>query len=335
MPATFAHCLMAKKAIDKISNLVKADQKWNELIDYVQKIGEKNNFAMMGAAGPDYPYTTDILTTVVLQISHTWANRMHYESTLSFIQEGVRSLAKMDKSQEAFSIRLAWFCGFVSHVLADSYMHPVINSIVHGTYIFTHEEHGKCELIQDAYIFQKLTGEEIVAANPRTGNLGYLRILDECSDPSDHDKNRIHSEIYKFWKDLLEKAHPHATEYFSDIDPDRWHHNYKGTVNFVVDPGAIFRHVVGLTGRDYKKWEDIPSGDREKYVEKISLPNGKKSSYDDVFKKAVDMIVDIWLKLFEDVSKGNEKRVAEYIKDWNLDTGVDESRVDLWEKEEA
>lgn len=332
MPATFAHCLMVQKAIDKISGVVKTNIQKNELIDYVQKIGEKNNFAIMGAAGPDYPYLTDILTTVVIQVSHTWANRMHYENTLSFIQEGLRSLAIMDKTQEAFAIKLAWFCGFVSHVLADSYVHPVINSIVHGTYIFTHEEHGKCELVQDVYIFQKHTGEEIVDANPRSGQLGYLRILDECSDPSDEDKNRIHPEVGNFWKELLEITHPYAKDYFPNIDPNRWHHNYKGRINFVADPGAIFRHVVGLTGRDYKRWEEIPIEDKQKYVERIALPNGQTSTYDAVFNNAVDIIVDRWLNLFEDIEKKDWKRVAEYIKDWDLDTGVDESHVDLWEK---
>lgn len=333
MPATFAHCLMAQKAISRIQEKLKTTGDKKRL-EYAAKIGIKNNFVIMGAAGPDYPYLTDILTTGILQVSHTWANRMHYEDTLSFVEGGIRKLAAMvDKSAEAFSIRLAWFCGFVSHIVADSYVHPVINSIVHGTYIFTHTEHARCELIQDIYIFNAQTGEDIVNSNPREGSFGYLKILEECSDPDDADKNRIHPEIRDFWKNLLETAHPHATEYFADINPDRWHYNYKGRVNFMADPGAIFRHVINLIGREYVKESDLSPNDKEKYIEKITLPNGKPSNYDNVFDKAVDLIVDTWIQIFDDIENKNSQAIANFIKDWDLDTGVDVSKVDLWTKE--
>ena len=39
-------------------------------------------------------------------------------------------------------------------------------------------------------------------------------------------------------------------EYFEGIAPDRWHSNYKGKINLIADPGAIFRHIIGLTGRE-------------------------------------------------------------------------------------
>lgn len=335
MPATFAHCLMAQKAIDRIQKEIKKDPQRGKGIEYAQKIGEKNNFVIMGAAGPDYPYLTDILTTSILQISHTWSNRMHYENTLLFVKEGVKRLALMDKGVEPFPIRLAWFCGFISHVVADSYMHPVVNSIVGGPYIFTHAEHGKCELIQDIYIFKKLTYEDIVSANPREGKFGYLKILEECSDPDNEDKSRVHPEIRAFWRELLETAHPNANEYFGDIVPDRWHYNYKGRVNFVADPGAIFRHVIGLTGRAYTRESEILLAEREKYITKIRLPNGETSNYDRVFNETVSLIVSTWLQLFEDIERGSPDGVARYVKDWNLDTGVDESRIDLWAKKEV
>lgn len=333
MPATFAHCLMAQHSIDKVQKKLKKEDPKGKRIEYAQKIGEKNNFVIMGAAGPDYPYLTDILTTAILQVSHTWANRMHYENTLLFIKEGVRSLSIMDKSGEPFAIRLSWFCGFVSHVMADSYVHPVVNSIAGGPYMFTHQEHGQCELIQDIYIFKKLTDEEIVSSNPRDGNFGYLKILEECSDPA--DENKVHPEISAFWKELLEAAHPNAKDYFTDINSDIWHHNYKSKVNFVADPGAIFRHVIGLTGRAYKKSSEIDDGEKTKYIEKMKLPNGKVLSYDVIFNKTVSLIVDAWAMIFEDIEKGNPDGVSIYIKDWNLDTGVDESNVDLWSKREV
>lgn len=332
MPATFAHCLIAQKAIDVISGMVKKQRKQKSLLaEYVQKLAENNHFVIMGAAGPDYPYLTDILTTSIVPISHTWANRMHYENTGLFIKEGVRLLSNIDKSSKMYAIRLAWFCGYVSHVIADIYVHPIVNSIVGGTYTFTHQEHGKCELIQDIYIFKTVTGEDIIISNPRTGSLGYLKILEQCSDPK--DENKVNSEITVFWRDLLVAAHPNAKEYFAGIIPDVWHHNYKNGVNFVADPGAIFRHVIGMTGRAYKPADEISLAEREKYISKIKLPNGNTSTYDDVFKRVIEIVTDIWYRLFDDLENRNIERVTQYIRDWNLDTGVDESKIDLWQRE--
>ena len=106
MPATFAHCLIGTKAIDV---LLKKKKKILAKI-----LSEHNSFVITGATGPDYPYLTDVLTTGVLKIGHTWANRMHYESVTSFAKEGVTRLASMDKKSEPFAIRLAWFWGRAS-----------------------------------------------------------------------------------------------------------------------------------------------------------------------------------------------------------------------------
>lgn len=322
MPATFAHGLIAKRAIDVLSTRAASP--------FAGALGEHNEFVVMGAAGPDYPYLTDILTTSVLQIGHTWANRMHYEGVYSFVKEGISALAALPDDGEPFAIRLAWFCGYVSHIIADAYVHPVINSIVGGPYIFTHREHGTCELIQDIYIFKMLTGNDIINSNPRGGPFGYLDILDEGSDPQ--DKDRIHPEVRNFWTDLLTKAHPHATDYLDGIDPDKWHYNYKGRVNFVVDPSAIFRHILGMTGFSYKKASDITPGERTKYIDNLVLPNGSSSKYDSVFDNAVKRVVDVWMKIFDDIQKKSTNDVVTYIREWNLDTGVDENRIDLWSK---
>src|SRR4030042_5297326 len=103
MPATFAHCLIGTRAIDAVG---KKEPSANARI-----LGENNSFVIMGATGPDYPYLTDILTTGVLKIGHTWANRMHYEGVPNFVTEGIARLAEMDKKSKPFAIRLAWFCG--------------------------------------------------------------------------------------------------------------------------------------------------------------------------------------------------------------------------------
>jgi hypothetical protein len=92
-------------------------------------------------------------------ISHAWANQMHYENTFLFAKEGVKRLASVeDKSGKPFSVRLALFCSFVSHTMADSFVHPAVNSIVGIPYILEKAERGKCELISDIYVFKKSSG---------------------------------------------------------------------------------------------------------------------------------------------------------------------------------
>ena len=316
MPATFAHCLLAREAMERLGKSTL----------YPGVLKERNHFVVMGSTGPDYPYLTDVITYGVLHIGHNWANRMHYENVDGFINEGVRKLSVMDKKSDQFQNCLSWFSGYVSHVIADSFVHPVVNCTVGGTYIFTNKEHGRCELVQDIYIFNKITGTDICyAASRDSATFGYLNILDDCSDLQDLDKMNPH--ISSFWGDILRVAHPHASEYL--INPDEWHKNYKGRVDFAADGRSIFRHVLDiLNAPRYIAWSAIEQIERDKYIHNVVLPSGTKIPYDSLFDQAVDCVVSTWKALFPLIEVGTPP--ATLIKDWNLDTGVDESKIDLW-----
>lgn len=322
MPATFAHCLIARKAIERASKVKHAHK-------YCGLLSIHNNFVTMGATGPDYPYLTDIITYGALKFGHNWANRMHYENVSVFVKLGLSKLSEMDKTGDEFSIFLAWLCGYVSHIIADSFVHPVVNCTVGGPYMFTCSEHAECELIQDIYIFNEETGTDIVTANPHDrGTFGYLDILDDCSDPN--DTNRIHPTIRTNWSEILQKAHPGARKFFKDIDPDTWHRNYKDRVDFSTNPGAIFRHIFGMIGIPaYKKASEILIDEKKKYIDGVLLPNGAKAGYGDVFNRTVEKVVSIWKMLFQIVENSTPDSMGS-VKNWNLDTGVDESRIDLW-----
>jgi hypothetical protein len=291
----------------------------------------KNNFVVMGATGPDYPYLTDVITYGVLHIGHNWANRMHYENVTRFVDEGVKRLSAMDKKSDEFQTCLAWLAGYVSHVVVDSFVHPVINRMVNGIYIFTHVEHGHCELIQDIYIFNKITGTDIITAAPRDGNtFGYLNILDDCSDIQHLDK--INPYIKAFWTDLLQVAHPQASPYFKEINPDDWHKNYKNRIDFISDARSIFRHVLDIANAPrYVAWSEVKKPDRKKYIENVLLPDKSSTSYDALFDKTVDLVVSKWKALFP-IIQGGGTTLPLPVKDWDLDTGVDESKIDLWKE---
>jgi len=319
MPATFAHCLLAREAIERLGK-----SKF-----YPGILKQKNHFVVMGATGPDYPYLTDVIKYGALKIGHNWANRMHYENTGMFIREGINRLSKINKKSDQFKNCLAWFMGYVSHIVADSYLHPVVNSTVHGTYLFTQTEHGRCELVQDIYIFNRKTGTDICKAAARDGKtFGYLNILDDCSDRQ--DLNKMHPHIHAFWSEILKIAHPNASDYFSDIDPDAWHKNYKERVDFAADGRSIFRHVLDIANAPrYVPWSEIADNERFKYIDNVETPSGTQQSYDNLFAKTAGRITATWDSLFPFIADGNIPPIT-LIKDWNLDTGVDESRIDFW-----
>jgi hypothetical protein len=315
MPATFTHCLIARKVID----LVKKKH------PYSGKIASYNQFAMMGAAGPDYPYLTDLVGTMLG--GHNWSNRMHYENTSLLVQEGADRLSKMDKNDKDFAICLAWLCGYVSHVIADSFLHPVVNSVVGGIYIFTHNEHRNCEMIWDIYIFKKETGDEIRYANPRNG-FGYLNILRDCSDPN--DANRLYPAVSQLWAGLLKKVHPNAKDYFNTINPDKWHENYINRVDFSANPNPIFRHVWGIKDFVYKTTSEILGKENKRYVERVKLPDERVVHIDAAFDEALKKVAAAWMSLFKNIESSTPDNIAQYLKDWNLDTGVNEDKIYFW-----
>ena len=327
MPATFAHCMLCQESI----GLLLRDERVRKspaLRELAGLVAQRTEFAITGAAGPDYPYLNDLLTTGVLHVGHTWADRMHYENVDLFIEEAVKRLIAMDKESEALKVCLPWTLGCLSHVIADVFLHPVVNAIVGGTYHFTSAAHAYCELVQDLYIFHHKTGVEIIDANPKSGKFAYLSILDASSDPDNED--RLHPAISTFWRETLIAAHPQATEYFNDIAPDIWHRKYKARVDFAVNPWPVARHIMQAADRAYGRLSKIPKKDMERFVEAITLPDETTGKYSDQFEKAVNQIVALWITTLRSVAEKRPVIIQEELKAWNLDTGVDESKSHFW-----
>ena len=284
----------------------------------------------MGSTSPDYPYLTNPVFSGELKSVHSWADRMHYENTDVFVKEGVAKIAAMDKTSDDFKACLAWFLGFVSHVIVDSYVHPVINCIVGGPYIFTHAEHVKCEMIQDVFIFHKLNNVDIIDADPGNDEVfGFLNILKECDEPG--SEKLLHHAVRDLWSYLLQFAHPQGKDYFADILPDTWHKNYRTRMGFDADPSFLFRHACGMVGISaYKKAADITDEEMNKYITTIPVPSGITSNYEAVIQNATTKIIETWEKLFGDIQNNTADNTPSYVKDWNLDIGVNDRKIELW-----
>jgi len=315
MAGTFTHWMIVEEALNKFNKLP-------DKHSYFPTILGNNHFITLGAAGPDYPYLSELKNNLLKL--HSWADRMHYENTGEFVKCGIVNLSKLKK--EDFEICLSWLCGYVTHLLADSIIHPVVNAIV-GPYLFNSGEHRHCEMIQDSYIFRKIKKVELRYAAPDDD--GYIGFIKMCSDRKNEDI--INPAIKDFWSRTLQMSHPKATDKFDKIVPDSWHENFLSKISLAADPIPVFRHIGVEENLVYKKRDEINEEERKKFIEDIKLPGNKSGRFkEDGFDKAVNKVTEVWQKLFIDIEKENSENCLSYIKNWNLDTGVDEDEVYFW-----
>ncbi len=311
MAGAYTHWMVVENAI---TNLPDGDD--------ATVLGEKTNFVRIGAVGPDYPYLSE-LEGKWFKI-HSWADRMHYEKSLEFVQNGLSGLLTMDPASEKFKICLSWLCGYVSHLLTDAIIHPVVNANVGGTYIFTAHDHIICEMTQDAKIFFATKSIDL-------SNAAYMKILSDCSDPT--DGNRINEAIRDFWPDILKKTHLGAEKYFDKIDPDKWHKSYLSKLAMASDPIPLFRHVCEEESLAYRTNDELNGTEEEKkYFSEIKLPQRKATGNfkDDAFNKAIDKVVEVWQEIFADLKDKDISHCSNYLRNWNLDTGLDEDAIYFW-----
>ncbi len=310
MAGTFTHWMVAEEALDRY-------EKFQQKHHYFSTILGLNHFVCLGAVGPDYPYLTELLLKFLNE--HSWANRMHYENTGDFIRNGIKNLP--DVGAEGFDVCLAWLCGFATHLVTDSVIHPVVQAIV-GPYIFNSGEHRHCELTQDSYIFHEVKGIELEYAE-------YVKLFKMCSDQRNKDK--INPDLGQFWTKTLEASHPTAGKWFDRIDPDSWHQHFLSRIDSASDPAPVFRHFAEEQDLAYKKTTEITPGDMQRFVEVIRLPGNKTGEFKkDAFEKAINTVINTWGRLFVDIEGKNPDGPIDYIKNWNLDTGVDEDKQYFW-----
>ena len=135
MPGTFAHMTfvdaVCAESLDAIPGL-------NPEIK--EALGLFQNYLELGSVSPDYP------SLVVLDKGATgWANVMHYYATADFVRDVVRRLVEHPPLDREDRLRcVAWLFGYVSHLVADLTVHPVIAMKV-GCYEGHEGDHRCCE----------------------------------------------------------------------------------------------------------------------------------------------------------------------------------------------
>jgi Zinc dependent phospholipase C len=310
MAGTFTHWMVVDQALDRYAHLPQTHPFFPVILNL-------NHFVCLGAVGPDYPYLTDLLDNY-LKI-HSWADRMHYEKTGDFARFGAKNLLPLNG--DSFNTCLAWLCGYVSHLVTDAVIHPVVQAVV-GPYIFNADEHRHCEMTQDTYIFREIKGVEL-----RYGD--YASLFKMCSDPV--DPNKISPYVREFWIPTLQADHPTAAPWFGRIDPDRWHKNVLSRISSASSPTPIFRHIGEKEDLVYKTTKELTPDERTRFIDTVKLPANKTGQFKkDAFDKAVATVIEVWKRLFVDISNKNPDGSAAYILNCDLDTGVDEDKQVYW-----
>jgi hypothetical protein len=264
-------------------------------------------FVQVGAVSPDMPNLT--------LGQREWADRMHYEAIGSFMARAVGKLLRLKSAgpQVEFDLCLAWTMGFVAHVVSDVVIHPIVNLVV-GPYVLNQDEHRKCEMAQDAYIFKKYMKTELVDSE-------YCRILPPGS---------ALTAVFPFWESVLVDNYPGHGQ----PSTASWYESYLGLLSVAAGLGsqvpAVFRHAGASTGYFYEKTTAFRPGDA-RYFTSLRIPGSSApADFDQVFARTVERVVAIWGQILADLEAGDAQNCLSYLKDWNLDLGVDQGRLDLW-----
>lgn len=295
MAGTYAHFMVTEKARDELAKDLSIQKR------YVLDLN--SHIVLAGAVAPDYPYLS--LTS---SDAKKWADCMHYTNTNDMVCAGFDILRKSN-SDEA----LAWYLGYVSHVVVDVVVHPIVNLIV-GPYEENKTAHRLCEMTQDSFIFKEVKNLEVTKSE-------YIDLLRNCSQTG--NASHFHPGAKRVWHGMFKAAHKDLFVK-SPPDIDSWHWSYISMLDKADERIAFSRHITDAAGSSailYRHTNDIPESDREKYIADLPVPNSKlRQTYNMVFKKATTKVVEAWRGIFEDLAD-NTGWTQNWFKNWNLDTG--------------
>lgn len=289
-------------------------------VDLYKLLNKYSEFLFLGAASLDLQYLSFQTGNV------NWADVMHYEKTNSTVITGYEALSSKWASMDAATdIKLVWLMGYVSHLVADATIHPIVQAIV-GPYDQSaeiKEEHRICEMTQDSLIFNAFKKNDIYYGE-------FSSILKFCKESEHFD------ELMEFWKNqILLNYHEKGEE----PHPSLWFLTYTNAID-TAEGGSgfigLFRHLGKAREYVYKTQDEILSNyqeDYKKYYGEVLLPDGSKGLFKTKgFERAVSNVVNVWSSFFNGLT--NDIIVSDIIKNWNLDTGVDQdsagSEVTYW-----
>tara|TARA_R110002020_G_scaffold360574_5_gene573360 strand:- start:1283 stop:2209 length:927 start_codon:yes stop_codon:yes gene_type:complete len=300
MPGAFAHITAVNEAIgntNSLDSIAMPNQAKLALTRFFQ-------YAELGCVSPDYPYLV-----IGDSQQNYWADLMHKVGSGDIVKLMATYCKQLSGNHQMKFF--AWLSGYLSHVIADVTIHPVVKLKV-GEYESNKADHRTCEMNQDAYIWQRLN----------IGTIGYsdrVRLnIGRCVD----ENGKFDPEISELWVSCLRDRH---REYAEEVNPNigDWHNGFQKVVDNAEEGyRRLFkwaRHVSASLGLGvmYPNINEL----RMEYIENLETPRGKMH-YDEIFDFAVDNIK----KYISDLAAYvfTNEGALESIKNWDLDDGEDE-----------
>ena len=261
MPGTFAHFVLVHEAAAALTG-------HPEIKIAIKKFSP---FALLGANSPDFP---------LLVLSKTWEDLLHGPTAGAVIEPAISLLRSLTGIQRQRC--LAWFCGYLSHMVADTTVHPAVNLRV-GPYQGNETAHQTCEVHQDAHVFSRLNIGGIKKSEYVQG------MLDNCVSP--RNKLALHEEIHDFWESMTQNAFP------SEAVPNfhLWFDAYTSIVDNIAEEGdwCLIRGLTTMVGKSHLLHVNPGNADRS-FIDGLANPHGKSISYDAIFDKTVENTIAAW-----------------------------------------
>lgn len=296
MPGPFTHLTIceAAKNLDEFLG----EELW-------QLLNEHYRFLYLGAESPDLPYLS-----IGVGGNH-WADAMHYVQTNSQVISGFEALRNLWQFKtEADKAKLAWLLGYVSHMVADATIHPIVQAIV-GPYKGHEEAHRLCEMTMDSLIFQEIIQTDLTYA--------------EFSDALKFCKESEHfQELLAFWQAQLTSNYAGMAHL---PEPSTWFMEYTTAIDAAEGGKAAISRHLGVGGNYfYRSAEDIRTNapeDFQKYYAEVKFPGGTGPFRTNGFDRAVTNVANIWRTLYRGLTDFG-LAVSQVVRNWNLDTGGDQ-----------
>ncbi|PJI42190.1 zinc dependent phospholipase C family protein [Ferrovibrio sp.] len=304
MPGAYAHMTLVNLAADE-----NAIRQLGFREDVYEALGYYLRYAELGAVSPDYPYLAPWYPK-----AKDWADKMHYVSTDGVPRQVLQQIQGLSGNDRLKTI--AWLLGYMSHVIGDVTIHPVVELKV-GKYKGNEKDHRICEMHQDVYIFRRLKigTPELADHLDNNGIRG-------CVD----NTGALDGVITNAWKRALEAVYPESYG-GNEPDPRVWHKGFGLIVDNIAEQTsfmALARHVLPGENDGLAYPKDVKS----EFIDNLKTPEGVMS-YDAIFDRAINNVRTAWSWL--NAAIDGDQGQLQNLKPWDLDTGRDASgKLGMW-----
>ncbi len=279
----------------------------------------KASHVYIGALAPDMPYAA---------LDKEWSDTYHRRDTGRFLEACMNGLrtrrASGEYPQQSLDAMEAWIYGYASHLVVDTFLHPVNEATVG---IRSGEldpvRHRECEMTQDTLLVSDV----------------HVKGVEICSGAYAHTlRMALDSDELSDVAELWESAHD---EIYGDLEPDSgprlWMPAFVEIMEMIESGQAVqhfTRHIHNDAGGHVRySSSDSLRSDRPDlvadYYDHVHLPDGRSGPFlTGVFPLVIDAVVGLW-DLMEGVLSSSDDEFEVRFDSWDLDRGVEVSSDEL------